>query len=280
MRVLVIAAVLALAACATETDVADSSSAAVVVAETNSGTVSARAMLGLPATPSSDATLSDAEKAATKLIAKVESTQKGTLVNLGEALSSGDPAKATAAFVSTRNALVSAAPAPRAPNLDDIPVLGRGADGHFGDDRFGPEGAKEDAPDFVNPNALVRPGILFAIDAGTYKPDPESRLGAYAATAGYRAGTVGFGVHRAIGAIFLTFGNYGQERIGRVFNAPQAKALYEDPVDSASGYKMAQTELVYWNNIAIEDPWSAGGKLGSAFNAPVRNWIQITLGEN
>jgi hypothetical protein len=74
------------------------------------------------------------------------------------------------------------------------------------------------------------------------KPDPESRLGAFYATRGYKSGTVDSAVHRAI---YLAFGTAGEEKIGRVFNSEAATALYNHPVESASGICMAEIEHLY-----------------------------------
>jgi hypothetical protein len=158
-----------------------------------------------------------------------------------------------------------------APDLSGVPDLGRGPDGRFGDDRTGASGAASDLDDLI----VFFPGSdLEAIDEGTLVPDPESRLGAYAATRGYPPGTVGNAVHRAIGTIYLSLGNYGEERIGRVFNSPEALALYNQPVDSPAGALMAAIEFRYWQNVAAEDPFSAGGQLGSAFDPEARDWLQ------
>jgi hypothetical protein len=115
---------------------------------------------------------------------------------------------------------------------------------------------------------------LSRVDGGTLVPDPKSRLGAYAATRGYPPGTVGDAVHNAIGFIYDVFGTYGEEQIGIVFNAPQAQGLYKDPVDSPSGYKMAQIEYAYWRRARHEDSTSGGGLLGSAFPTTVRDYLQ------
>ncbi|MGX7828830.1 hypothetical protein ACTG9Q_27445 [Actinokineospora sp. 24-640] len=70
------------------------------------------------------------------------------------------------------------------------------------------------------------------------------------------------------------FGNYGQEKIGRVFNSPEAKALYNLPVDSWAGRRMAQLEYQYWHNVHVEDPWSPGGQLGASFDTDRRDFLQ------
>jgi hypothetical protein len=158
------------------------------------------------------------------------------------------------------------------------PNLGKGADGRYGDGRTGPMGAARDAADLAaGSNAAgvgVRAGQLAAVDLGLSTPNPDSRLGAYAATAGYPSGTVGAAVHNAIGGIYAGLGTYGEENIGRVFNSPDAKALYGQPVDSDAGKQMAAIEQQYWSNVANEDPYSAGGKLGAAFSPAARDWIQ------
>jgi hypothetical protein len=158
--------------------------------------------------------------------------------------------------------------------------LGKGPDGKFGDGRQGALGAAQDTATLAGVGAqggigaAMRLNDLNKIDNGTLKPDPESRLGAYDATKGYPNGTVGNSVHNAIGTIYTGMGTYGQENIGRVFNSDEARALYPEPVDSDAGRKMAEIEHGYWENVKKEDPYSAGGQLGSAFSPAARDFLQ------
>lgn len=122
-----------------------------------------------------------------------------------------------------------------------------------------------------------RSTTLQSIDDGTLVPDPESRLGAYAATSGNPPGTVGASVHAAIGTIYGTMGTYGEEKIGRVFNSPEAIALYSQPADSPAGLRMAKLEYQYWSDVAKENPNSAGGELGTMASPNVRDWLQRHL---
>jgi hypothetical protein len=160
--------------------------------------------------------------------------------------------------------------------------LGADKNGRYSDSRSGVKGAAEDLKDLPKPpwtpagaiDAAQRVGTLGDVDAKRITPDPESRLGAYAATTGYPAGTVGNAVHNAIGTIYTTLGNYGQESIGRVFNSPEAQALYNQPVDSPAGRQMADLEHQYWENVRREDPLSAGGQLGSMASPAARDFLQ------
>lgn len=111
---------------------------------------------------------------------------------------------------------------------------------------------------------------LELIDNGELKPDPNSRLGAYAATTGYPPGTVGNAVHNAIGTIYIVFGDWFEEEIGTVFNSPEAMALYNEPVDGPASLQIAQLEWDYWRSVGI----TPGGLLGSAFLPGVRDWLQ------
>ncbi len=153
------------------------------------------------------------------------------------------------------------------------PNVGKGADGKYGDGRTGMSGAMKDLGDLTT-DAGSRGDTKKMVDDGKLTPDPDSRLGAYAATKGYPAGTVGNAVHNAIGTIYGTLGNYGEEKIGRVFNSPEAKALYNEPVGSDAGRQMAAIEQQYWANVKTEDPSSPGGNLGAAFSPGVRDWLQ------
>ena len=114
------------------------------------------------------------------------------------------------------------------------------------------------------------------IDNGiTTGVSPSSRLGAYAATAGYPAGSVGYAAHQGIGAIYMALGEFGQEDIGNLFNSQQALNLYNQPVTSAANRELAELEFEYWDS----QPWySAGGWLGRVFSATARAHIQLFLG--
>ncbi len=145
-----------------------------------------------------------------------------------------------------------------------------------GDSHTGFDGFSHDMHQ-VQPGILEKLDNLHAIDNGTMTPDPNGRLGAYAATSGYPAGTVGESVHNAIGTIYKGFGNFGEEQIGKVFNSPEAKATYGDPVDSQSSKCMASMEQAYWQQAKSEDPWSAGGRMGAAFSPGSRDWLQKNI---
>ncbi len=273
----------------------------------------ARGMLGLPETPASPAKAEDKAKIqrwealAEHVFFIVEAREPNAMRTFGETLAAKDAEKSAKAFATMRGKIEDAAAsnelrvrvandplfkgvkipttttksggigirAGETPVAGDIPDLGRGPDGFYGDGQTGWGARIRDIGGFV---ADLWPwGTLAKIDRGELTPDPESRLGAYAATRGYPPGSVGEAVHNAIGMIYITFGTYGEERIGRVFNSPEARALYNQPVDSPAGRLMAEIELRYWQNVAAEDSWSPGGELGSAFSAAFRDWLQQNI---
>lgn len=119
-----------------------------------------------------------------------------------------------------------------------------------------------------------RLSTLRDIDEGRVTPDPDSRLGAYAATRGHREGTVGHSVHNAIGTIYAALGTTGEERIGTVFNSPEARALYGEPVNSPASRRIAEMEHAYWSRIREQNPLSVGGNLGSLFGPGSRDFLQ------
>lgn len=160
---------------------------------------------------------------------------------------------------------------------DGMPMHLGSVGGTYGDSRTGLTGAARDTPDLVDTTDLNLFRTLRRVDSGELTPNPDSRLGAYAATGGFPAGTVGNAVHNAIGTIYITFANYGQENIGRVFNSPEARALYNQPVASCAGAQMAMLEYQYWSDVRAEDPASPGGNMGSAFNPTIRNLLQTTV---
>lgn len=147
--------------------------------------------------------------------------------------------------------------------------------GRFGDDRTGPIGAALDVTDLLmSPSLSSRTATLLLVESGAIKPDQESRLGAFAGTHGYPAGTVGNAVHLGIAAIYLALGDAGQENIGRVFNSPEARALYGQPIDSDANLEMARIEYGYWSNVLREDSWSPGAHLATQMSPEVRALAQ------
>jgi hypothetical protein len=151
------------------------------------------------------------------------------------------------------------------------------------DENVGLKGAVIDAVEFAKtkmqglPGYAARMAVLVAIDRGNYHPDATTRLGAYAGTTGYKRGTVGASVHHAIGAIYLEFGNWGEERIGTVFNSMEAKRLFNQPVKGNASMMIATIEYGYWNKVAVEDPWSAGARVAGTFSPEARDWLQRHL---
>jgi hypothetical protein len=122
--------------------------------------------------------------------------------------------------------------------------------------------------------AIGRRMTLDRIDRGTLRPEPTSRLGAYAATAGYPPGSVGDAVHRAIGTIYVTLGTIGEEQIGIVFNSPEARAMFDKPLTEETSRRMAEIEYDYWRRTRDDNPLSIGGQLGSAFRPWLRDVLQ------
>ncbi len=118
---------------------------------------------------------------------------------------------------------------------------------------------------------------LAQVNAGTLRPDLNSRLGAYAATAGYPAGTVGEAVHNAIGTIYVGLGTTGEEQIGTVFNSAEARALYGQPLTPETSRRIAAIEHAYWERVRARNPWSFGGNVGSAFGVGTRDLLQRYL---
>ncbi|MCA9585869.1 MAG: hypothetical protein KC657_10975 [Myxococcales bacterium] len=268
-----------------------------------------RGMMGLPATASKpSASTTDAartrraryEAVADHIIDAVEKQQPGALAQFSLDLQSEDRARALRAYPEMRQKLRTVAASQALKESvrgdaafggvriqgataggvrilemadDGVLILGRGPDGKFGDGREGWTGALTDELDGFT-DVFTPWRTLGRIDRGELEVDPESRLGAYAATRGYPPGSVGEAVHNAIGTIYIVFNDYGQERIGRVFNSPEARALYGFPVESSAGAQMAAIEQRYWQNVLLEDSWSPGGKLGSMFSPVTRDWLQ------
>lgn len=120
----------------------------------------------------------------------------------------------------------------------------------------------------ISPNS----NDLEAVRKGTLTPDPSSRLGAYKATLGYQPGTVGYAVNKQIGNIYNGLGTFGEDQIGKVFNSPEAKALYNEPVGSDASKQMAAMELKYWNDQKAKG--TVGGYMGSSVPVGARDWLQ------
>jgi hypothetical protein len=128
--------------------------------------------------------------------------------------------------------------------------------------------------DFTTDSVAGRPITLGRIERGTLTPDPNSRLGAYAATVSYPPGSVGYAVHRAIGSIYLSMGTVGEEQIGMVFNSAEARALFDKPLTEQTSRQIAELEYRYWDNARQKNPYSVGGQLGSAFGPDARDRLQ------
>jgi hypothetical protein len=108
-------------------------------------------------------------------------------------------------------------------------------------------------------------------------PDPESRLGAYYATRGYKSGTVGSAVHHIIGGMYLILGPLGEEKIGRVYNNPNVKALLNQPAQSAAMRCLANIEQHYFTKVKEENPMSTGARLSSVVTPRARDCITQLL---
>ncbi len=277
--------------------------------ETVAGRDAARGLLGLApvsAAPSSTPATAEQKKSASRyeavvtyLLVLLEQREPGALARYSIEMKSQDEKRIIPAYVGMRGKLERLAEDPALLEMirkdplfagalktqsssifgrveirdlpANIPNLGRGADGNYGD---GNTGALAAAADSKGLFVLFPVDQLLKVERGEVIPDPESRLGAFAATRGYPVGSVGHAVHNAIGTIFLALGTYGEERIGRVFNSPEARALYNQPVESSAGALMAAIEQRYWANVAAEDSWSPGGQLGAAFSPAVRDFLQ------
>lgn len=231
------------------------------------------------------------------LIAQLDENDEKYFVNLSVELDSGDPERVATATMDLQTKLDAAAKSAKfnqrmnggaaIPTFSGLKTkdtgggstsqLGMCEEGRFGDEKTGPSGALQDLRALPSMSAagVAQRGLdLVDVQTGKVTPDPESRLGAFEATKGYPPGTVGAAVHVAIGTIYVGMGTYGEEKIGRIFNSPEAKALYDQPVDSPAGAKMAALEHQYWENVRKEDPYSMGGQLGSAFSPAARDWLQ------
>jgi hypothetical protein len=308
--VMIVTALCFSSGCASETTASDTPSSEVLE---SSGTKIAYGLLGTPGTvqEADPKEVKQRYAVARHLVAIVEQRQPGGIARMSADVQSGEAARVLKGMTwltaildetATSDELVKRVAADplfagiKVQSLTEVgkptlspqgggtPTGGLGADksGRYSDSRTGTKGAAEDLKDLPKPpwtpagavDAAKRVGTLGDIDAKRITPDPESRLGAYAATTGYPAGTVGNAVHNAIGTIYTTLGNYGQESIGRVFNSPEAQALYNQPVDSPAGRQMADLEHQYWENVRREDPLSAGGQLGSMASPAARDFLQ------
>jgi len=129
----------------------------------------------------------------------------------------------------------------------------------------------------ANPVAtLTRRGAeLVAVRTGMINPRNDTRLGAYEATGGHARGTVGRGANNSIGAIYMLFGTFGQDRIGDVFHSRQAQDTLRHSVRTEANGRLARTEYNYWRQ--QEAQGTAGGVMGSAFSPRVREGIQTVM---
>lgn len=139
-----------------------------------------------------------------------------------------------------------------------------------------------EALDFANgivnpvPTMARRSAELIGVRTGMINPPNDTRLGAFEATRGHQRGTVGRGAHNSIGAIYMLFGTFGQDRIGNVFHSRQAQETLPHSVRSSANGRLARTEFGYWRN-QMETQGTAGGVMGSAFSPAVRERIQSVM---
>ncbi len=119
----------------------------------------------------------------------------------------------------------------------------------------------------MNPGRNV--ARLIQVANGSYDPPRYSRLGAFKAVLGHSEGTLGYGVARAIAAIYITLGDTGEDEIGNLFNSEEVQALLDEPGCGAASLKLAQMEYRYW-----QGQETIGGFLGSAVNPTVREALQ------
>ena len=115
---------------------------------------------------------------------------------------------------------------------------------------------------------------LDAVLRGLIRPKPHTRLGAVAATRGYRCGTVGHAVHLAIRQIYRAFGIAGEERIGEFFESEDVKRLLRQDLTKGSSREIAEKEFKYWTSVLRENPQSLGGRMGVYIEPGLRDWIQ------
>ncbi|GAA4409190.1 hypothetical protein GCM10023187_32110 [Nibrella viscosa] len=119
-----------------------------------------------------------------------------------------------------------------------------------------------------------------ATDSGL---DMGSREGAYAGTAHFPPGTVGYSVHNSIGLIQTLLHDYGQARIGELFNRPDVQELLGRENTLENNQRVAQLEYDYWMDIVLDPTQTRenriGGLLGVTFNPEVRTNVQMRVGE-
>ena len=115
---------------------------------------------------------------------------------------------------------------------------------------------------------------LIAVAQGNLDPPQYSRLGAFKATLGYAEGTVGRGANRAIAAIYISMGTFGEDDIGDVFNSFEAMALFPQDGCGPASRQLAEIEYAYWRSQK-----TIGGLMGSAFPPSIRAAIQCVGSE-
>lgn len=110
----------------------------------------------------------------------------------------------------------------------------------------------------------------------------SSREGAYLGTAKFPPGTVGYGVHYSIGTISGLLQDFGEAKIGDLFNRPDVQALLAKENTWENNYQVAQLEYNYWADVLTDPNQSfenrVGGFVGVAFEPLVRSDVQIGVG--
>ncbi|MBP9205884.1 MAG: hypothetical protein KBG28_18055, partial [Kofleriaceae bacterium] len=110
---------------------------------------------------------------------------------------------------------------------------------------------------------------LVSTYAGWSTPDPNSRLGVVAQTAGYETGTVGSVVNTVAAALYTVAGPIGEGNFGQFLQQPEVAEKLGQTVTPETSADWAQTEYGYWNQET-----GLAGALGSVFGPEIRDTIQ------
>jgi hypothetical protein len=122
---------------------------------------------------------------------------------------------------------------------------------------------------------------LYKVEKGeTEQVSSGGRLQAFKVTGNGNPNTWKRAIHADIGAIYVTMGKIGEERIGDVFSSKKMQdELSKSVSDKGASLEIAKIEAAYWEKVKAEDATSIGGKLGSAFDPATRNAIQSTTAQ-
>ncbi len=130
---------------------------------------------------------------------------------------------------------------------------------------------------FVAKNAYS----MFKVEEGSVSQVAAGgRLHAFKVTGNGAPNTWAKPIHGVVGAIYLTMGEVGAEKIGEAFASDEMqRELSKSTTDIEASLTIAKIEHATWTKFKTENPLSLGGNLGASFSPATRHTIQQCIAQ-